>query len=179
MLFRSRLKLRYNGNIVCDMDMEFLHDGIPRFERKAEWFRPSHKECKKERVNLTQSLLKILSSWNVASKEWVIRQYDHEVQGQSVLKPLVGIKNDGPGDAAIIRPKFESKKGIIISNGINPRYGFIDPYWMAASCIDEALRQVIAVGGSLKKTAILDNFCWGNTDKPDRLGSLVDRKSVV
>ena len=169
----KRLKLRYNGNIVCDMDMEFLHDGIPRFERKAEWFRPSHKECKKERVNLTQSLLKILSSWNVASKEWVIRQYDHEVQGQSVLKPLVGIKNDGPGDAAIIRPKFESKKGIIISNGINPRYGFIDPYWMAASCIDEALRQVIAVGGSLKKTAILDNFCWGNTDKPDRLGSLV------
>ncbi|MDP2911956.1 MAG: phosphoribosylformylglycinamidine synthase subunit PurL [Candidatus Omnitrophota bacterium] len=169
----KRLKLRYNGNIVCDLDMEFLHDGIPRFERKAEWLRPVHKECKKEHANLTQALLKILSSWNVASKEWVIRQYDHEVQGQSVLKPLVGIKNDGPGDAAIIRPKFESKKGIIVSNGINPRYGFIDPYWMAASCIDEALRQVIAVGGSLKKTALLDNFCWGNTDKPDRLGSLV------
>jgi phosphoribosylformylglycinamidine synthase len=103
----------------------------------------------------------------------VIRQYDHEVQGQSVLKPLVGIKNDGPGDAAVIRPKLDSKKGIIIANGINPRYGLIDPYWMAASSIDEALRQVISVGGSLEKTALLDNFCWGNTDKPDRLGDLV------
>lgn len=170
----KRLKLRYNGNVVCDLDMEFLHDGIPRFERKAIWVKPAHKEAgQKNKKDFTQDLLKILSSWNVCSKEWVVRQYDHEVQGQSVLKPLVGIKNDGPGDASIIRPKFDSKKGIIVSNGINPRYGLIDPYWMAASCIDEALRQVIAVGGSLKKTAILDNFCWGNTDKPDRLGSLV------
>ena len=170
----NRLKLRYNGNVVCDLDMGFLHDGIPRFERKAVWVRPTYKECEnKGKENFTKDLLKILSSWNVCSKEWVIRQYDHEVQGQSVLKPLVGIKNDGPGDASIIRPKFNSKKGIIISNGINPKFGLIDPYWMAASCIDEALRQVIAVGGSLKRTALLDNFCWGNTDKPDRLGSLV------
>jgi phosphoribosylformylglycinamidine synthase len=154
--------------------MEFLHDGIPRFERKAVWAKPVYKEREnKSKENFTKDLLKILSSWNVCSKEWVIRQYDHEVQGQSVLKPLVGIKNDGPGDASIIRPKFNSKKGIIISNGINPRFGLIDPYWMAGSCIDEALRQVIAVGGSLKRTALLDNFCWGNTDKPDRLGSLV------
>ena len=170
----KRLKLRYNGNIVCDLDMEFLHDGIPRFERKATWSLPAHKECeRKDKKDFTNDLLKILSSWNVCSKEWVIRQYDHEVQGQSVLKPLVGVKNDGPGDASIIRPKFNSKKGIIISNGINPRFGFIDPYWMAASCIDEALRQIIAVGGSLNRAALLDNFCWGNTDKPDRLGSLV------
>jgi len=170
----KRLKLRYNGNVVCDLDMEFLHDGIPRFERKAVWSRPQHKEAdRKDKKDFTGDLLKILSSWNVCSKEWIIRQYDHEVQGQSALKPLVGIKNDGPGDASIIRPKFNSKKGIIVSNGINPRYGLIDPYWMAASSIDEALRQVIAVGGSLKRTALLDNFCWGNTDKPDRLGGLV------
>lgn len=170
----KRLRLRYEGNIVCDLDMKFLHGGIPRFERKAIWARPRHKELKSPcPQNLTKSLLSILSSWNVSSKEWIIRQYDHEVQGQSVLKPLVGIKNDGPGDAAIIRPKFDSKKGIIVSNGINPRYSFIDPYWMAASSIDEALRQVISVGGSLRRTALLDNFCWGNTDKPDRLGDLV------
>lgn len=170
----KRLKLRYNGNVVCDLDMEFLHDGIPRFERKAEWVKPVYKEREnKGETNFTQDLLKILSSWNVCSKEWVIRQYDHEVQGRSVLKPLVGVENDGPGDASIIRPKFSSKKGIIISNGINPRFGLIDPYHMAASSIDEALRQIIAVGGSLKRTALLDNFCWGNTDKPDRLGSLV------
>ena len=170
----KRLRLRYRGNLVCDLDMKFLHKGIPNFKRKARWSRPRFKESKKAcPKDLTNSLLKILSTWNVSSKEWVIRQYDHEVQGQSVLKPLVGVGNDGPGDATIIRPKFDSKKGIIVSNGINPRYGFIDPYWMAASCIDEALRQVIAVGGSLKRTALLDNFCWGNTDKPRLLGELV------
>ena len=170
----GKCQVYYGNELIMDLDMEFLHDGIPMFERKAEWSRPMHKEREnKGKENFTRDLLKILSSWNVCSKEWVIRQYDHEVQGQSVLKPLVGVGNDGPGDASIIRPKFNSKKGIIISNGINPRFGLIDPYWMAASCIDEALRQVIAVGGSLKKTALLDNFCWGNTDKPDRLGSLV------
>jgi len=170
----KRLRLRYKGNLVCDLDMKFLHKGIPNFKRKAIWSKPKFKELKKAcPKNLTDSLLKILSSWNVSSKEWVIRQYDHEVQGQSVLKPLVGVANDGPGDATIIRPKFDSKKGIVISNGINPRYGLIDPYWMSASCIDEALRQTIAVGGSLNRTALLDNFCWGNTDKPDRLGDLV------
>ncbi|MCK4273643.1 MAG: phosphoribosylformylglycinamidine synthase, partial [Dehalococcoidales bacterium] len=96
-----------------------------------------------------------------------------EVQGSSVLKPLVGAANDGPGDAAVIQPLPDSNKGIIVSNGINPKYGDIDTYWMAASAIDEALRQVIAVGGSLEQVALLDNFCWGNPEKPDRLGSLV------
>jgi phosphoribosylformylglycinamidine synthase len=109
----------------------------------------------------------------VCSKEWVIRQYDHEVQGASVLKPLVGKDNDGPGDAAIIRPVLDSEMGAVISNGINPRYGEIDPYWMAASAVDEALRQIIAVGGDLSKVALLDNFCWGNVEQPDILGALV------
>jgi phosphoribosylformylglycinamidine synthase len=117
--------------------------------------------------------LRILSSWNVCSKEWVIRQYDHEVQGASVLKPLTGVNNDGPSDAAIVRPVLDSDMGIIVANGINPKYGDIDPYWMAASAIDEALRQVVAVGGSLRKVALLDNFCWGNPDRPYRLGGLV------
>jgi phosphoribosylformylglycinamidine synthase len=95
------------------------------------------------------------------------------VQGGSIIKPLVGLKNDGPSDASVTKPLFDSDKGIIISNGINFRFGFIDPYWMAAGCIDEALRQIISVGGSLKEVAVLDNFCWGNPDKPDRLGGLV------
>ncbi len=86
---------------------------------------------------------------------------------------MVGINNDGPGDAAIIRPVLDSDMGVIIANGINPKYGDIDPYWMAASAVDEALRQVIAVGGSLKRVALLDNFSWGNPEKPDRLGGLV------
>jgi phosphoribosylformylglycinamidine (FGAM) synthase-like enzyme len=95
------------------------------------------------------------------------------VQGASVLKPLVGMADDGPGDAAVIRPLPDSPRGLIISNGINPKYGDIDTYWMAASAIDEALRQVVAVGGSLDRVALLDNFCWGNPEKPDRLGTLV------
>ncbi|MFA6350138.1 MAG: phosphoribosylformylglycinamidine synthase subunit PurL [Candidatus Omnitrophota bacterium] len=170
----KKLKLYYKGNIVCDIDMEFLHEGIPQLERKAEFSVLRHKEpkinCPKD---LAPSLHKLLGHLDICSKEWVIRQYDHEVQGGSVLKPLTGVLNDGPSDASICRPVLDSKKGIIVSNGINFRYSLIDPYWMAASVIDEALRQIIAVGGSLKETAILDNFCWGNPDKPDRLGSLV------
>lgn len=169
-----RLQLNYQGQTVADLDMDFLHDGLPRLTRKAIWTKPNFEEPDfPEPVDLTDALKKILSSWNVCSKEWVVRQYDHEVQGGSVLKPLVGKQNDGPGDASIIRPLLDSNKGIIISNGCNPKYGLIDPYYMAASAIDEAIRQIIAVGGNLEQIALLDNFCWGNTDKPDRLGGLV------
>ena len=168
------LRLLYNAQVVGELEMDFLHDGIPRLERKATWQKPIFEEPNlSEREDYGADLKKILSAWNVCSKEWVIRQYDHEVQGGSVLKPLQGIHNDGPGDACIVTPVLGSKKGIIVSNGMNPRYGDIDPYHMAASAIDEALRQVIAVGGSLEQVALLDNFCWGNTNKPDRLGSLV------
>ena len=169
-----RLQLFYQGNLVCDLDMEFLHQGIPQVEREADWQQPPHTEpdfsCPRD---LGEALLKILGAWNVCSKEWVIRQYDHEVQGASVLKPLVGKDNDGPGDAAIIRPILDSEKGAIVSCGINPRYGEIDPYWMAASAIDEALRQIIAVGGNLSRVALLDNFCWSNVQQPHILGALV------
>jgi phosphoribosylformylglycinamidine synthase II len=169
-----RLKLFYHGNLVCDMSMEFLHHGLPQVEREAVWEQPPYTEPDfAQPRDLSQSLMQILGAWNVCSKEWVIRQYDHEVQGGSVLKPLVGKNNDGPGDATIIRPLLDSKKGVIVANGINPGYGDIDPYWMAASAIDEALRQIIAVGGSLKQVALLDNFCWGDVNQPDILGALV------
>ena len=168
-----RLRLFYHGSPVADLSMEFLHKGHPQVEREATWKQTHHPEPDfAPPPDLNQPLLQILGSWNVCSKEWVIRQYDHEVQGGSVLKPLVGKDNDGPGDAAIIRPLLDSERGVIVSCGINPGYGKIDPYWMAASAIDEALRQVIAVGGSLKKVALLDNFCWGDTSRPDVLGAL-------
>jgi phosphoribosylformylglycinamidine synthase II len=169
-----RLRLYYQGNLVCNLDMAFLHGGLPQLRREAvEPISGLAEPPFKQPPDLKKDLKKILGSWNVCSKEWVIRQYDHEVQGTSVLKPLVGAAGDGPGDAAIIKPLANSDKGLIVSNGINPRYGDIDTYWMAASAIDEALRQVIAVGGSLKEVALLDNFCWGNPEKPDRLGRLV------
>ncbi len=117
--------------------------------------------------------MQILSSYNVASKEWVIRQYDHEVQGGSVVKPLTGVNNDGPSDAAVIKPKFDSDKGLAISCGMNPLYGDIDPYWMALAGIDEAIRNLICVGGRADRIALLDNFCWGNCTRPETFGSLV------
>ena len=120
-----------------------------------------------------ETLKSILGSLNVCSKEWVIRQYDHEVQAGSVVKPLVGVCNDGPSDAAVVRPNLQSKRGLAISCGMNPRFGDLDPYWMAASAIDEAVRNCIAVGADPRRIAILDNFCWGNTDRPETLGTLV------
>ncbi len=143
----ERLKLYYQDNLVCDLDMQFLHEGLPRIEKKAIFVRPHYKEPKSALPKdsaLTKYLLRLLSHYDICSKEWVIRQYDHEVQGGSVLKPLVGVANDGPSDAAICKPILDSSKGIIISNGINFRFGLIDPYWMASSWIDEALLQIIS-----------------------------------
>jgi phosphoribosylformylglycinamidine synthase II len=170
----KRLQLFYHNHLVCDLDMEFLHEGLPKTEKKANYIQARHPEpAIAPKKDLTLYLKKLLSHYDICSKEWIVRQYDHEVQGGTVLKPLSGISNDGPSDAAIVKPVLDSNRAVIVSNGINFRFGFIDPYWMAASCIDEALRQIIASGGSLDEVAILDNFCWGNPDKPDRLGSLV------
>jgi phosphoribosylformylglycinamidine synthase len=123
--------------------------------------------------NHTDTLLRILASPNVCSKEWIIRQYDHEVQGGSVVKPLVGVNEDGPGDAAVVMPVLGEWTGLAIGCGLNPRYGDLDPYAMAAAVIDEAVRNVVAVGADPSRIALLDNFCWGNTDRPEVLGSLV------
>jgi phosphoribosylformylglycinamidine synthase II len=170
----KRLRLYYQEHLVADLEMGFLHRGRPQLQLAAAWEPPAASEPElPQQADYSETLLRILGSWNVCSKEWVVRQYDHEVQGGSVLKPLVGIKNDGPGDATIIRPVLDSSKGLIISCGVNCRYGDIDPYWMAASAIDEALRQVIATGGSLERVALLDNFCWGSASEPQSLGALV------
>jgi phosphoribosylformylglycinamidine synthase len=147
--------------------------------RQATWTPPAPAAAppkKEPKTNFTYDLLKILSAYNVCSKEWIVRQYDHEVQGGSVIKPLVGVNDDGPGDAAVVLPLSSAGKdwtGLAIGCGINPHYGDLDPYWMAAAAIDEALRNVVAVGADPKRTALLDNFCWGNTDRPEVLGSLV------
>lgn len=170
----GRLQLFYQGEPVCDLSMDFLHKGRPQIEREAVWKQPHYSEPDfPQPQDLGEELLRILGSWNVCSKEWIIRQYDHEVQGTSVLKPLVGKENDGPGDAAVIRPILDSDMGVVVSNGINHKYGRIAPYWMAASAVDEALRQIVAVGGNLERVALLDNFSWGDTSQPEILGALV------
>ncbi|HUT90884.1 MAG TPA: phosphoribosylformylglycinamidine synthase subunit PurL, partial [Thermoguttaceae bacterium] len=172
----GRLVLKYNDRQVADLAMDFLHDGRPPVVREAV-YEPlpvqSQPLPEKHTWDYTRELLEILGSLNVASKHWVIRQYDHEVQGGSVIKPLVGAENDGPGDAAVLRPVLDSYRGIVIACGMNPCYGDLDTYWMAAGAIDEAVRNCVAVGADPSRIALLDNFCWGNTDRPETLGSLV------
>ncbi len=172
----GRLVLKYHGETVADVSMEFLHGGRPKVIREATYtpapIAPLAGEAMWTR-EFTGDLKNILGSLNVASKEWVIRQYDHEVQGGSVIKPLVGATNSGPGDAAVVRPVLGSPRGIAVSCGMNPRYGDFDTYHMAASAIDEAIRNCVAVGADPARIAILDNFCWGDTNRPETLGSLV------
>ena len=169
----GRLVVRHGKTVVGDLAMDFLHHGLPKVARKATFARGGTPEFDgPERPDQTPALLALLSTPDIGSKEWVIRQYDHEVQAGAVVRPLVGA-HDGPSDAAVIAPKLGSVRGIVLSNGINPSFGDIDPYAMAWAVVDEALRNAVAAGGSLAEMAILDNFTWGNCDKPDRLGSLV------
>lgn len=170
----GRLEIFFKNEKIAGLDLGFLHKGIPRKIKKASWTPPVHAEPANTLVpELSKALLTVLSDPTVASKEWIIRQYDHEVQGGSIIKPLVGAANDGPGDAAVVRPYLRSWKGFALANGINPRYGLIDPYWMTASAVDEALRNITCVGGDIRKAAILDNFCWGNPDRENILGEIV------
>jgi phosphoribosylformylglycinamidine synthase II len=171
----GRLQLKYHDRQVGDLDMRFLHHGRPPVVREAVYApAPTLPLCLPEQArDFTPTLLKILGSLNVASKEGIIRQYDHEVQGGSVVKPLVGVANDGPSDAAVVRPVLSSRRGIVVACGMNPRYGEFDTYHMAASAIDEAMRNCVAVGADPRRIALLDNFCWGDTDRPETLGSLV------
>ena len=159
--------------------MSFLHEGRPAVVREATWTPPAERR----RVILpvagqstsTADLLTMLAHWNVCSKEWIIRQYDHEVQGGSVIKPLVGVTNDGPGDAAVVMPVLRSHA----RPGCRLRHESAlwrdRPVRMAACAIDEAVRNCVAVGADPQRIAILDNFCWGNTERPETLGSLVLR----
>lgn len=181
------LVLKYEDTEVGRVTMDFLHDGRPPVIREATYEVGSvvglseadqnasgaQAPTPETAVDQTETLKQILGSLNVASKEWIIRQYDHEVQAGSVVKPLVGINNDGPSDAAVVRPDLNSNRGLVVSCGMNPHLGDEDPYWMTAAAIDEAIRNCVAVGADPNKIAILDNFCWGNTERPETLGTLV------
>lgn len=159
----------YRDQTVAYLEMYFLHNGLPRLELKAKWEKKKYPEPDfEDPPDLTSILKKVLSRWNICSKESIIRQYDHEVQGGSVIKPLVGAREDGPGDAAVLRPLLDSLEGVVVSHGICPRYGDIDTYHMMACAIDEAVRNLISVGGSLEIVAGLDNFCWCDPIKSEK-----------
>lgn len=170
----GRLVTRYEGWQVGDIDLHFLHEGLPKTERIAEW-RPSPGTARtpaSQPTDIVAELKKRLASPTTASKHWIIRQYDHEVRGRTVIRPLVG-PGEGPSDAAVIRPRLDSPRGIAIGCGLAPQLADGDPYWMAVAAIDEALRNVVCVGGDPSRTAILDNFCWPRVDDPRNLGAMV------
>jgi phosphoribosylformylglycinamidine synthase len=173
----GRLVVRYGEAVVVSIDNEFLHEGIPQRQLKAIIEEPIlDTRIFDDRIsNIESTLLSLLSSPNIASKASVIRIYDHEVQGGTVVKPLTGIEADAPSDATVIKPiGTKGAKGIVLSNGINPEYGKRDAYKMAWSVMDEAIRNGVAVGADPKRIAVLDNFCWGDPLRPEALGSLVE-----
>jgi phosphoribosylformylglycinamidine synthase len=176
---KHRLVVRYNGNPVVDMENEFLHEGFPQRQLKAvirEQRIVNSKEIPQLSSELISShLLSLLSHPNIASKSSVIRIYDHEIQGGTVVKPLTGVEADAPSDATVLKPiGTKGMTGIVLSNGINPEYGKRDAYHMAFAVIDEAIRNAVAVGADPERIAILDNFCWGDPKRPETLGSLVE-----
>ncbi len=169
----ERLIVRYGDTPVVDMPMSFLHDGLPRREMVGAWTDP--KPAAVAVPEITGDLvLRLLAHPDVASKEEIIRRYDHEVRGGTVVRPYVGPHADGPADAAVLKPLGTSgTTAAVLSNGICPRVGRHDPWAMALHAMDEAVRNLVAVGGDPDRVAVLDNFCWGDPTKPDRLGSLV------
>ena len=182
---KQELVLNYQGTEVARLAMHFLHNGIPMPTRKAIVVEPSVEARRARRPRYStdnwapfasapsprHKLLGALSHPNIASKHWIVRQYDHEVQGGSVIKPFVGPKQVGPSDAAVIRPKLSTHKGVAIACGMAPH--ITDPYDMAIASIDEAIRNIVAVGADPSQTAILDNFCWPSVATPESMGDLV------
>jgi len=177
----NRLELKIEDKTVGNLSMDFLHNGIPRRKLQATWepVAPAARPVAAPPRDHTDALLKLLAHPNIRSKEAIVRKYDHEVQGGGAVKPFVGIADHGPSDAAVLVPQgakktdVEAVRGVGLSNGIAPLIGERDPYLMAYAAIDEAMRNLVAVGVDPEQVAILDNFCWGNPNLPDRLGSLV------
>ncbi|WP_028573780.1 phosphoribosylformylglycinamidine synthase subunit PurS [Desulfonatronovibrio hydrogenovorans] len=152
----------YGKKPVGCLEMDFLHNGLSRMELEAVWTRPEFPDPPVESGERdgAELLKTMLSRLNICSREYIIRQYDHEVQGGSAVKPLVGVASDGPGDAAVVRPDLGKDRGLVISNGICPRFSDFDAYWMMANAIDEAVRNNVAAGGDIRHMAGVDNFCW-------------------
>jgi phosphoribosylformylglycinamidine synthase len=168
----KRLLVKHGEEVIVDLSMEFLHDGLPKVPRRAEWVPPPPLPPEPP-TPPRERLLATLSDGNVCSKEWIIRQYDHEVQAGSAVKPLVGPEGKGPSDAAVVVPVLGKRKGVAIGCGINPKLGDEDPHRMALWVVDEAIRNVVAVGADPTRIALLDNFSWGNCNHPEVLGAMV------
>lgn len=157
----GRLECRYDGRLIASLDMDFLHDGVPRMHLEAVDQAPAPgPEHVPASADIATELKAVLGALNVCSKETFVRMYDHEVLAQSVLKQFQGAEADGPGNAGVIQPLPDSPKGIAVACGICPKYSDLDTGAMMACAVDEAVRNLVAVGAKLDTIAGLDNFCW-------------------
>lgn len=168
----NRCVVRYEGATVMDLDMEFLHNGTPLPQLKTNYQKTELSEPEIPRAgSLSQEILQMMGRMNIASFANVSTVFDHEVQGGSIVKPLQGLGKVN-GSATVYKPDYNSWKGIVISQGLNPLYSDIDTYHMAASAIDTAIRNAVAAGGNIDHMALMDNFCWCSSNDPYRLGQL-------
>lgn len=162
----GKLHITYNGETCAYIDLDLLTSGFPQWEFEAEWQSPDRRglfePVLKEPRDYNSLLKDILSRPNLCSKEWITRQYDHEVQGTSVIKPLVGADRDVNSDAIVIRPVLDSERGLAFAQALLPAYSAIDAFHMTTCTIDEAVRRLIAVGADLEHIGGVDNFCWPN-----------------
>nr|WP_320193759.1 AIR synthase-related protein [uncultured Desulfobacter sp.] len=172
----GKLHIKYQDQTCAYVDMDLLDKGFPAWEFEAVWIPPVDRGLTEPVISTPADynglIEQMLARPNICSKEWIIRQYDHEVQGGSVIKPLVGINRNIPTDASVTRPVITSERGLAFSQSILPWYSKIDAYHMMACTIDEAVRRLIAVGGSLDHIGGVDNFCWPDigydaTSNPD------------
>lgn len=172
----GKLHIKYNGQTCAYVDLDLLTAGFPQWEFDAVWQPPSRRGLQEPVLgpagNHERLLLDMLASVNICSKSWITRQYDHEVQGTSVIKPLVGVEKDVPSDASVIRPVLDSQRGLAFSQAMLPFYSRIDAYHMTTCTIDEAVRRLVAVGGDPEHIGGVDNFCWPSIqydpeDNPD------------
>lgn len=160
-----------NKNIM-DIEMKFLHDGLPTKKIKTKKIKLKHVEPKiEEKKDWTETVKKMLGRLNLSSYDFISRQYDHEVQASSVIKPIQGCGRVNT-ETAVAKPVLGSKKGVVLSYGINPNYSDIDTYHMAACAIDSAIRGAVAGGADIEKIALLDNFCWCSSNEPEKLYQL-------
>ena len=168
------IRVVHDRRVVGQIDLDFLHDGLPQMELTAIWEKPrsgpapgttvpssaARAGAAPQAVDPRSALLALLRDPNIGSKEHLVRQYDHEVQGASIVKPQCGTAADGPSDGAVLKPVYGSWQGITVTHGICPRYGDVDTYHMAVAAVDEAVRAHVALGGDPARMAALDNFCW-------------------
>jgi len=163
------LEVYYNEELVAYLNLDFLHNGVPKKYLQAEWKTPFFKnpDLKNSVLDYLELTKELLASDNIKSRESIIRQYDHEVQGNTVLKSLMGETKKAPQDAGVVRISIDSKKGIAVSNGIAPKYGDINAYDMSCSAFDEAIRSIISIGGKFPNKnrfwSVNDNFCVPNS----------------